>query len=732
MKKGFLLFLGLFMSLVFYMNGENLTIKKIFSGKIVKYSAPSSIAWLNSKKIIYIKTDESSKISSIYTYDLRGFKETLILSGEKLLREYPTKLTPQQIMIAERRREKSKGIISYQLSNDRKRILIPFSGEIFIFNLANKTLDKIYAGDSPAINPEFSPNNKFISYIKNNDLHIYDLSTRKEKRLTKKAGKYIKNGMGEFVAMEEMGRYVSYWWSPNSKYIAYISSDESEVKRYPLPTYFSNKGFPEIYQESYPSAGTHNAKVILKIVNIDDGEITKIFPEQYKEVYLPRVCWARDNLIFYQVQDRRQKTLKLFSYSIDSKKNKLILEEKSDTWVNITGNPVFFKHKDRFFWLSERDGNRHIYLYDFNGKLIKQLTKGDWQVSSISKHYEKRYVLYFYSNKNNPLDNYLYGMDYRKKIMSRITKGSGQHKIIFSRSNRFYIEKITSYKFPYKIYYKKINGKISKLILGSDENLYKKYNLVEPEIIKIKNEGETLYSSLLKPPNFNPSKKYPLIVYIYGGPHSQHVANRWGGDFYLYHQFLAQNGFLVYTLDNRGTFNRGKKFEEYIYRELGKIELKDQLAGVNYLIKQGFVDENRIGIWGGSYGGFMTIYSLINAPSVFKVGVALAPVTDWHFYDTHYTERYLDIPSENKEGYKKSSPLNFADRLKNRLFLIFGLHDDNVHPVHSIDFIKKLEDNNTKFDLLIYPNRAHSLKGIKTRIHLFESIFEFFKKNLNN
>ncbi len=732
MKKGFILFLGLFMSSGFYMNGEKLTIKKIFSGKILKYSAPSSIAWLNSKKIIYIKTDESSKISSVYTYDLRKFEETLLISGETLLKDYPVKLTPQQRMIRERKREKTKGVISYQLSNDKKRLLLPFYGKIFIFDLINKTLDKIYVKDTPVINPEFSPDNKFISYIKKDDLYIYDLASQSDKRLTKKGGKDIKNGTGEFVAMEEMGRTVSYWWSPDSRYIAYISSDESEVNKYPLPTYHSDKGFPELYQENYPSAGTHNAKVILKIVDIKTGKTINIFPDQYKEVYIPRVSWARDNLLFYQVQDRRQKTLKLFSYNIDTKGIKLILEEKSDTWVNITGNPVFFKHRERFFWLSERDGYRHIYLYDFNGKLIKQLTKGDWQVTAISKHYEKRFVLYFYSNKDNPLDNYLYGMDYRKKIMSRITKDSGQQEVIFSRSNRFYIEKITSYKFPYKIYYKKINGKISKLILSSDENLYKKYNLVEPEIIKIKNGGETLFSSLIKPPDFNPSKKYPLIVYVYGGPHSQHLANKWGGDFYLFHQFLAQNGFLVYTLDNRGTFNRGKRFEEYIYKELGKTELQDQLAGVRYLIKQGFVDKNRIGIWGGSYGGFMTIYSLINAHSVFKAGVALAPVTDWHFYDTHYTERYLDIPSENGEGYKKSSPLNYANRLKNRLFLIFGLRDDNVHPVHSINFIKKLEDNNIKFDLLIYPNKGHSLKGTKTRIHLFESMFEFFKKNLSN
>jgi len=260
------------------------------------------------------------------------------------------------------------------------------------------------------------------------------------------------------------------------------------------------------------------------------------------------------------------------------------------------------------------------------------------------------------------------------------------------------IDKITSVGFPYKVYYDKINGKISKLILQPEKDVYKSYNLNKPEVIKVVNDGETLYSTLIKPHDFNPTKKYPLIVYVYGGPHSQHTANRWGGDFFLYHQFLAQNGYLVYTLDNRGTFNRGKKFEEYIYRELGKTELSDQLAGVNHLIKKGFVDKNRIGIWGGSYGGFMTLYSLINAPEVFKAGVALAPVTDWHFYDTHYTERYLDIPSENEEGYKKSSPLNYANKLKSRLFLVFGLHDDNVHPVNSINFIKS--NLGKTFDLL--------------------------------
>ncbi len=732
MRKRLIILLNLLIILSLSVSGEKLTIKDIFTGKIFKYSAPSSINWLNSKKILYIRADNTTKTSSLFVFDLRNNKENLIVSGRELLNKYPIKLTFQQRMIMERKRIKIKGIISYQLSNDKKKVLIPFYGKIFIYDFVKKMLKKIYDDKEPALNPEFSPDNRFISYIKNNDLYIMNRNTGEEKRLTNKTGEYVKNGTGEFVAMEEMGRYVSYWWSPDSKHIAYISSDETNVKKYPLPVYNKNKGFPEIYYESYPAAGEHNAKVVLKIVDIDTGNNEAVYPEPYEEVYIPRVTWARDNLLFYQIQDRRQKTLKLFSYNLINKEKKLILEEKSDKWVNITGDPVFFRYTDRFFWLSERNGYRHIYLYDFTGRLIKQLTKGKWQILSLSKHYEARHVLYFYSNKDNPLDKYLYGMDYRKNIITRITKENGYHEVVFSRSNRFYIDKISSYNFPYAVYYKKINGKISKLIIKPEKDIYKTYNLVKPEIIKIKQGEEILYSSLLKPRGFNPQKKYPLIVYIYGGPHSQHVANRWEGDFFLFHQFLAQNGFLVYTLDNRGTFNRGKKFEEYIYKELGKTELSDQIKGINYLIQKGTVDKNRIGIWGGSYGGFMTLYSLIKAPSVFKAGVALAPVTDWHFYDTHYTERYLDIPSENEEGYKKSSPLNYAEKLKGKLLLVFGLYDDNVHPVHSVNFIKKLENNNIKFELLIYPNKGHSLKGGKTRTHLFETMFEFFKRNLKD
>jgi len=395
----------------------------------------------------------------------------------------------------------------------------------------------------------------------------------------------------------------------------------------------------------------------------------------------------------------------------------------------VLGDPIVFAHSKKFFWISEKDGWPHLYLYDFNGKLIRKYLTGSFGIYGRAKHFERMGVLYFYSNKDNIMERALYGIDYRKNIVSRLTKEKGTHFVSFSPNNRYYIDTITRIDLPFKTLYKRINGKILK-VLEKSPDVFKKYDFSKPEIIKIKNQGKELFSYLIKPKNFNPAKKYPLIVHIYGGPHSQKVADRWGGDFFLFHQLLANKGFLIYVLDNRGTGRRGKKFEEEIYGRLGEKELEDQLAGIKTLLERGFVDKNRIGIWGWSYGGFMTLYSLLKKPDVFCCGISVAPVTNWLYYDSHYTERYLDLPKYNKNGYSMSSPLNFAESLKSKLLIVFGLYDDNVHPVHSLEFIRRLEDNNIKFETLIFPNKGHSIKGTNDRILLFEKMLEFWERNL--
>ncbi len=708
-----------------FSRGEQFSVKDIFNGNILPESPMSNIYWINNYKIIYLKEDMKTKVSSLYMMKLRTGEVKKLLDGKEIIGK--RELNFQQREINERFRIKKKGVLNYQVFKNKRKLLIPSEGNIYILDIKSGKLSLFYSDEKPALDPKLSPDNKFVSYIKDNDLYLKEISTGKEIRLTKRENKFIKNGMSEFVALEEMDRGTAYWWSPDSKYIAYLKVDESKVKEYPM-VFYKDSSYPALYLQKYPAAGQPNAFVEIKFIDLATKKIKTVFSDK-GEYYIPSLIWARNNLIFFQKQDRRQKSLELFLFNTDTLELKKLLEEKSDTYVNLPGNPIVFSRTNKFFWISERDGWAHLYLYDFNGQLIKKYIKGDYGIISPSKHFERMGVLYFYSNKDNIMEKALYGIDYRKNIVSRITREKGTHYVSFSPNNRYYIDIISRMDLPFKTVYKRINGKIMK-VLEKAPDVFKKYNLIKPEIIKIKNGDIELYSYLIKPINFDPAKKYPLIVHIYGGPHSQKVAERWGGDFFLFHQILAKKGFLIYVLDNRGTGNRGKRFEEQIYRKLGEKELLDQIAGINTLIKKGFVDEKRIGIWGWSYGGFMTLYALLKRPDIFSCGISVAPVTNWLFYDSHYTERYLDLPKFNPEGYKESSPLNFAEKLKGKLLLVFGLYDDNVHPVNSIEFIKKLEKNGKKFETMIFPNKGHSIKGVSARTLLFERMVKFWLTKL--
>ncbi len=725
MKKiVFIIFFILF--LFSFSKGEQLSVKDIFNGNILPESSMSNIYWLNNYKIIYLKGDMKTKVSSLYMMKLRTGEIKKLLDGKDIIGK--RELDFQQIEINERFRIKKKGVLNYQVFKNKKKLLIPSEGNIYILDIKSGKLSLFYSEKVPALDPKLSPDNRFISYIKNNDLYLKEISTGKEIRLTKRENKSIKNGMSEFVALEEMDRGTAYWWSSDSKHIAYLKVDESKVKEYPM-VYYKDGSYPALYLQKYPAAGEPNAFVEIKLIDLATKKIKTVFSDK-SEYYIPSLIWARNNLIFFQKQDRRQKSLELFSLNTDTLELKKLLEEKSDTYVNLFGAPIVFSRTNRFFWISERDGWAHLYLYDFNGQLIKKYIKGDYGIISPSKHFEKMGVLYFYSNKDDVMEKALYGIDYRKNLVSRITGEKGTHYVSFSPNNRYYIDIISRMNLPFKTLYKRINGEIMK-VLEKSPDVFKKYNLTKPEIIKVKKGEIELYSYLIKPVNFDPTKKYPLIVHIYGGPHSQKVVERWGGDFFLFHQILAQKGFLIYVLDNRGTGKRGKKFEEQIYRRLGEKELSDQITGIKTLIKKSFVDEKRVGIWGWSYGGFMTLYALLKRPDIFSCGISVAPVTNWLFYDSHYTERYLDLPELNPEGYKESSPLNFANTLKSKLLLVLGLYDDNVHPAHSIEFIKKLGKSGIKkFETTIFPNKGHSIKGFTARTLLFERMIKFWEENL--
>ncbi|MEJ2635519.1 MAG: prolyl oligopeptidase family serine peptidase, partial [Calditrichia bacterium] len=384
----------------------------------------------------------------------------------------------------------------------------------------------------------------------------------------------------------------------------------------------------------------------------------------------------------------------------------------------------FFKNKNRFIWGSEQSGYNHLYLYDYNGTLLQPLTQGDWAVTSLEGVDENKGLVYYVSTEKDLLERQLYVVNLKGQDKTMLTAKEGFNEISMAPHAKYYLDDFSAPLTPGQISMHQADGKFLADVNVRKAPDYSEYNLVMPEYFTIKSDsGLTYHASMIKPPDFDPAKKYPVLVYVYGGPHSQVVAKNFTNP---WHQMMAQKGFIVFMMDNRGTANRGRKWETAIYRDLGRIELIDQLRGISYLKSLPYVDANRINIWGWSYGGYMTLYALTHS-DVFHAGTAVAPVTDWRYYDSIYTERYMGLPSENEKGYQESAPLNYAGQLKGKLFLAHGSDDDNVHFQNSVQFIHRLIDSDLLYRFQVYPNQSHSIRSIPDRIQLFQSITRFFE-----
>ena len=535
------------------------------------------------------------------------------------------------------------------------------------------------------------------------------------------------NGELDWVYPEELDIRSGYQWSPDSRNIAFMQMDESNVPKFPIPDW--TNPHPDIYWEYYPKAGDQNPEVRLGIIDISEDKVVWINLDSPDIEYIPRFDWLPNSeTLAVQTLNRGQNHLKLYFVNTVSGNCRLILEEKDPYWLNITDLYYFFKNRENFIWYSEQDGFMHLYLYDYEGNIIEQLTKGKWCVTELNDVDEKKEIVYFTSTKESVLERHIYSLSLKTKKVIKIDKGKGTHSGNFSPLFHYYIERFSRIDIPTKLYLTTVKGKKVKVLFQNDEFDKDKYGFGTTRFKEITAEdGATLYCSLLYPRDFDPKRKYPVLIYVYGGPHAQLVCNRFVN---TWHQLLAQRGYLVFALDNRGSYGRGRDWERKIYLQLGKCELQDQLAGVNYLKSLNYVDSDRIGIWGWSYGGYMTLYSLCKAPDIFKTGIAVAPVTDWKYYDTIYTERYMGLPKDNTLGYKKSAPINFVDQLKANFLLVHGMADDNVHFQQSASFINELIKYNKHFQFMTYPRRKHGISDKDARIHLFETMTKFIEENL--
>ena len=615
---------------------------------------------------------------------------------------------------------------SLQWSDSGKELLLSVRGDLFLFTLDSGKWDQLTATAEPEHDPKLSPDGARVAFRRGHDLYSMDLASRQVTRLTEDGNPTLLNGELDWVYPEELDLGTAYWWSPDSKHIAYLQLDTAREMIYPQVALTGLRATLE--PERYPQAGTANAEVHIGVTPAAGGNTRWMDLGDARGYLIARVYWTPDSSkLAIERFTRVQNQLDLTLADASSGAAKSILHESDPYWIN--HNDLFhFLNDGRFIWGSERDGFQHLYLYGLDGKQHKRITEGNWEVTNLTGVDEARQLLYFVSSEASPLERQLYSIKLNGKDRKRISQGAGTHSIAMSPTTEYYLDTFSNITQPSRRTVHTTDGAEWSVYREMDRRLTDEYEVLPTEIVTFKgSQGTLFYARLIKPANFHAGEKYPAIVMVYGGPGAQSVRNAWSGA--TWDQALAQRGFVIWQVDNRGSRGRGHAFESPIYHRMGKTELADQLEGIHYLVGQGFVDPARIGIYGWSYGGYMTLYSLLNAPDVFRAGIAGAPVTNWRNYDTIYTERYLGLPSEDAEGYRASSAVEYADKLKGKLLLLHNIEDDNVLFQNSMQMAEAFEKSGKLFDMVVYPQKSHGVTG-ELRKQLLEKTTDFFEKNL--
>lgn len=672
---------------------------------------------------------------------------TRLLVDSRRLEPGDVELSEEEKARRERERVAAyRGIIEYAFSDDGRRLLFPIGGDVWLYDLGlppEEATRRLTTHPAAETDVRFSPGGRYVSFVREQDLWVIDLEDGAEHRLTFDGGGVIRNAMAEFVAQEEMGRSTGYWWSPDEHFIAFTRTDDSpvdEVNRFEV-----HAGDLRVIRQRYPAAGTANVDIRLGVVAVpgadpevaaadappapDAGDAASRPAVHWmdlggeRDIYLPRVAWFPDaSHLAVQRQSRDQKFLDLLKVDVRTGESTMLISETSGTWIDLHDDLYFLEKSRAFIWGSARSGYRHLYLYDYQGRMIRQLTAGEWMVAGTSLGEglhavdEERGLLWFSATRESPLERHLYVTSLTTEdpsVVQRVTRRPGVHDISFSADASLYVDTFTNVDRPPQVSVHRADGERIAWLQENrldGEHPYAPYvaDYLRPEFGELESEdGQTLHYELIRPAGFDPAKRYPAVLYVYGGPHGQQVRNRWiGADF---RQILAQSGYLVFSLDNRGTSFRGTRFDAPIYQKLGQVEVRDQRVGVAWLRSQPWVDAQRIGVFGWSYGGYMTLMLLMQAPELFAAGVSGAPVTDWRLYDTHYTERYMGDPRVDGEAYDAASVLTYVDGLADPLLVVHGMADDNVLFSHSTQLFKALQDRSLMFDVMVYPGAKHGL-----------------------
>ncbi|WP_413672132.1 alpha/beta fold hydrolase [Massilia cellulosiltytica] len=638
------------------------------------------------------------------------------------------------------RRERARtaslsGILSYSWSPDGKQLLVPIAGDLYLVDVNRPEAARKVASGNVG-DPKISPKGRYVSYVRDQNLFVIDLATGQERQLTTDGKDTVHNGEAEFVAQEEMDQHTGYYWAPDDSAIAYRRYDEAQVpvaRRFEI---FADR--TEVIDQRYPAAGAKNVEIDLMIVNPATGAQKKVDLGPEKDIYLVRADWSADaRTLVYQRQSRDQKRLDLVAVDAATLTQRPLLTETSKTWVSIHDDLRFLGRQKAFIWASERSGRKHLYLYDLSGKLLHPISSGEWGVDNILAVDEQAGKVYIASNKDAVIDKQTYvlnldGSNANKPV--RLTKQDGWHEDVFARNGKIFVDTFSDPNTPPQVSIRRADGSMVEWLEHNELNAQHPYanyakDHLPTEYGSIKaHDGQTLYYSMIKPANFDAAKRYPVFLFTYGGPHSQRVTRQWGN---LFNQYMAQQGFVVFVLDNRGSSRRERAFTDVIYGNLGAHEVEDQLTGIDWLAQQSFVDPKRVGVFGWSYGGFMTLRLLAAGSDKIAMGVSVAPVTDWTLYDTHYTEQFVGAtPQSDPAAYERSGVFAHLDGLKSPLLLVHGMADDNVLFTNSTRLIDALVNRNVRFELMTYPGAKHGISSRAGQRHVYGLIEAFFKKHL--
>lgn len=640
---------------------------------------------------------------------------------------------------------KNINLSDYQLSKNEKYLLI-FSEKELIYRHSSKFITHLWdiqkkqlfaiSNEEKIMFPKLSPDETKIAYIKNNNIYITDLSTLKEIPVTID-GEWnkIKNGWADWVYEEEFGKPDFFDWSPDSKYIAYLKFNESKVKEFSMDIYNYNV-YPDKYTFKYPKAGEDNSEVTLWYYDINSKQNKIIQTDNdFQNIYIPRIKWMQyTNQLCYITLNRRQNHLQMFVFNPANNTQQKIYEEISDTYIEINDNWQFINKDKELIWISNKEGYQHIYKYDIASKILQPITSGKFDVENIFGINESKKEIFYSSTEKGVINRPVFKITLDGKIKQMITPSEGFHSIEFSPDFNYYILTSHTANTPpvYSIYQTKDN-KFLKLLEDNKalKEKMKSLSLAKKEFSKFTNkDGIEIDYWIMKPADFQPNKRYPVYVTAYNGPGINKVNNAWEYE-YWFHQFLCQNGYIVACADGRGTFGKGKAFMHCTYLQLGKLETEDQIDFIKFLKQQDFIDKENVFFQGWSYGGFMALNMITKASDIIKGAISVAPVSNWKFYDNIYTERYMRLPKENPAGYNELSPINYIKNIKGKLLLIHGAADDNVHLQNAMEFVKECVIQNKEIEFFVYPNKNHSIYGGYTRLHLYNKIFEFLKKNTN-